>query len=102
VTTPPELIAVSTLTVSPGSVSVRSTVTIQATVNKVSGPVTGATVTFKATRSGTTTTKTATTNASGVASWSYKAQQKGSYSVTVTAVSGGASASGGPVTFTAY
>ena len=73
-----------------------------ATITKSGGvPVAGATVTFKMTRPGGTTTTTATTNSSGIAQWKYKTQQKGSYSVTVTASSGGMTASGRPVNFTA-
>ncbi len=102
VTTPPEPIAVSQLTALPGSVSARATVTIQATITKNGGvPVSGATVTFNMARPGGTTISTATTNSSGIAQWKYKTQQKGAYSVTVTATSGGMTASGGPVTFTA-
>jgi Bacterial Ig-like domain (group 1) len=93
---------VASLTASPASVPVRSTVTIRATITKAGGPVAGATVTFTLTKGGSTTTKTLTTDASGVATWKYKAQQKATYSVTVAAASGGATATGGPVTFTAY
>ena len=61
-----------------------------------------AAVTFKMTSPGGTVTKTATTNTSGVAKWSYKTAQKGIHSVTVVAASGGTSATGGPATFAAY
>jgi M6 family metalloprotease-like protein len=103
VTAPPEPILMS-LSLSSSVVSTRSNETITAVVTKQNGgsPVSGASVTFRVTRSnGAATTNTVTTNAQGVAQWSYKAQQKGSYSVTATAVSSGASASAGPMSFTA-
>jgi hypothetical protein len=102
VTAPPEPINV-TLTALPTSVPARSNVTIQAVVTKEIGgaSVPGASVTFKIVRGSSTTTKIVTTNSSGVATWVYKAQQKGTYTVTATATSGGATDSAGPVTFTA-
>jgi len=103
VTAPPEPIGVS-LSLSSSSVPVRSNETMTAVVTKQNGgaPVAGATVTFKVTRSnGAATTGTVTTNAQGVAQWSYKAQQKGTYSVTASATWGASSASAGPVSFTA-
>jgi len=102
VTTPPQPINM-TLTVNPTTVSARSTVTIQSVVTKEVGgaPVAGATVVFKVARGTSTTTKSVVTNASGVATYSYKAQQKGTYTVTATATASGATETAGPVTFTA-
>jgi hypothetical protein len=102
VTTPPPPIYVSQLTATPAAVAVRGTVTIQAVITKGGGvPAAGATVTFTLSRPGGTTTQTATTNASGIAEWKYKAMKKGSYSVTASASLSGATATGGPVAFTA-
>jgi M6 family metalloprotease-like protein len=102
VTTPPLPINM-TLTVNPTTVKAKSTVTIQSIVTREVGgaPVSGASVVFTIVRAGSTTTKTVTTNASGVAVWSYKAQQRGTYTVTATANASGATESAGPVTFTA-
>jgi M6 family metalloprotease-like protein len=102
VTTPPQPIYVSQLTAAPATVPVRGTVTIRAVITKGGGvPAAGATVTFTLTRPGGKTTNTAITNASGIAEWKYKPTKKGSYSVTAAASLSGATASGGPVTFTA-
>jgi hypothetical protein len=78
-------------------------VTITATVVKQNGgaPVPNASVTFKILRPGGTATATVMTNASGIAQWVYKAQQKGTHSVTATASAGGATVTSGSVTFTA-
>jgi M6 family metalloprotease-like protein len=101
VVTPPEPIFVS-MTASPTVVKTKSTVSIQATVTKNGGvPVSGATVSFLINRPGGTATKTVMTNAAGVAVWSYKPTQRGAYSATASASSGGASATGGPASFTA-
>jgi hypothetical protein len=101
VVTPPDPIF-STLTVSSPSVKAKETVSITATITKAGGvKVSGATVTFVMNRPGGSATKTVTTNAQGVAVWSYKTTQKGTYSVTASASSNGASTSAGPVTFTA-
>jgi hypothetical protein len=102
VTTPPEPILAS-VAVSSTNVSARSNVTITATVVKQNGgaPVPNASVTFKILRPGGTATATVMTNASGIAQWVYKAQQKGTHSVTATASAGGATVTSGSVTFTA-
>lgn len=93
----------ASLAVSPTTVRARSSVTLTATVTKAGGsPAGGAAVIFSVTRSGAgTTTKTVTAGANGVATYSYKAQQKGSYTAVSTANSGGASATSNTVTFTA-
>jgi hypothetical protein len=102
VTTPPVPIFVSQLTATPATVPVRGIVTIQAVITKSGGvPAAGATVTFTLTRPGGTTTNTAIANASGIAEWKYKPTKKGSYSVTAAASLSGATATGGPATFTA-
>jgi hypothetical protein len=102
VTTPPPAINM-TLTAAPSSVKVRSNVTIQSVVTRETdgAPVAGATVTFTLTRPKGTTTYTATTNASGVATWVYKAQQKGAHSVMATGNASGMTDSAGPAAFTA-
>lgn len=103
VTAPPTPISITSFTALPTTVKVRSTVTISATVKNSSNvAVSGASVTFTVVKpSGSSSTKTATTNASGVATWAYKAQNKGNYSATAAASAGGASANAGPVVFTA-
>jgi hypothetical protein len=102
VTAAPEPINI-TLTALPSVVPARSTVNIQSVATKEIGgaPISGASVTFKIVRGTSVTTKVVTTNSSGVATWAYKAQQKGTYTVTSTATFGGATDSAGPVTFTA-
>jgi len=101
VTAPPEPITVS-LVASPTTVAVRSNVTLTATVAKSSGPVSGASVTFTVIRpGGGTSTATATTNASGVAAVSYRAQQRGNYSATARATSNGATATSSSAAFSA-
>ncbi len=101
VTAPPEPISVS-LTASPTSVAVRASVTLSATVTRSSGPVSGASVTFTVTRpGGQRSAGTATTNASGVATWSYRTQQRGTHSATAAASSGGATATSPAASFTA-
>jgi M6 family metalloprotease-like protein len=99
---PPEPLLVS-LTASPTTVAARSNVAISATVVRQNGgaPVANASVTFKVNRPSGTSTATVMTNASGVASWNYKAQQKGTHSVTATATANGATATSGTVTITA-
>ncbi|MBM3795447.1 MAG: hypothetical protein FJW31_15595 [Acidobacteria bacterium] len=99
VTAPPEPIQV-TLTANPLTVNARSNVTLTATVTKSKGPVPGAAVTFKVTRTGAGNT-TATTNSSGIATYSYRAQQKGTYTAVATASFGGATTTSSDVTFTA-
>lgn len=93
----------ATLAVTPTVVSARSNVTFTATVRKSDGtPASGASVTFRATRTGGgTSTGTATTNASGVATWTYRAQQRGTYTGSATATLNGVSATTNSVTFTA-
>jgi M6 family metalloprotease-like protein len=102
VTAPPAPINI-TLNPLPATVAVRSTVNISAAVTQEVGgaAIPAASVTFKLVRGGSTTTKTVATNSAGVATWSYKAQQKGTYTVTATGSSGGASDSAGPASFTA-
>ena len=82
----------------------RSTVSLTATVMSGGLPAAGATVTFNVAKSdGSLSSKTLTTGSNGQAVWNYRVQQKhpkGIQSVTVEAVSGLQSASGGPVTFT--
>jgi hypothetical protein len=63
--------------------------------------VAGATVTFTMARPKGSVTYTATTNASGVAEWKYKTQQKGTHTVNAAASSSGATKSAGPVIFAA-
>jgi M6 family metalloprotease-like protein len=102
VTAPPAPITL-TLNPLPAQVPVRSMVNISAVVTQEVGgaAVNGASVTFKIVRGTSTTTKVVPTNSSGVATWSYKAQQKGTYTVTATGSAGGATDSAGPVSFTA-
>jgi M6 family metalloprotease-like protein len=102
VSDPPAAIFVAQFSVSPAVVSAKTTVTIQATItNSGSVPASGASVTFRITRpGGAVTSFAATTNLAGVASWSYRPTQKGTYSVTLTASSAGATVNGGPVSFT--
>jgi hypothetical protein len=91
-----------TVTATPSVVKTRDTVTIQAKVTNSNGPVSGASVTFNLSRPNGPITQTATTNSSGVATWMFKVQQKGSYSVTASASSNGVSATtNSPATFTA-
>lgn len=102
VTAPPTPIYITSFTASPTVVKARGTVTISTTVTNGSTPKSGVAVTFSVVKpGGGATTKTATTGASGVATWAYKAQNKGSYSATVAASSGGANANAGPMAFTA-
>ena len=92
----------ATLTASATTVAPRSTVNLTATVTKASGPVSGASVTFRIARAGgATATATAVTNASGVATYGYKAQQKGSYTASATATLNTATASSNSVSFSA-
>jgi M6 family metalloprotease-like protein len=100
VTAPPPPITV-TVSATPAVVKARGTVTINATVTNSSGPVSGASVTFTVNRPNGPVSQTTTTNSSGVATWMFKAQQKGSYSVTATANSNGVTATSSPATFTA-
>jgi len=102
VTAPPAPINI-TLNPLPATVAVRSTVNISAVVTQEIGGavIPAASVTFTVVRSGTATTKIVATNSSGVATWSYKAQQKGTYTVTASASSGGATDSAGSASFTA-
>ena len=102
VTAPPEPILVS-LTANTTTVSARSNVTLTATVTKqAGGPAAGATVTFTVTRGGAgSSTYNVTANTNGVATLSYRAQQRGTYSATARATSNGASATSNTVTFTA-
>lgn len=91
-----------TLSAVPTTVAARSNVTLTATVlNASNAPVSGATVTFNITRGGASSSSTVTTNSSGVATLSYRAQQKGNYSATATASYSGATATSNTVTFTA-
>jgi M6 family metalloprotease-like protein len=103
VTTPPPPIRITSFTAAPNPVKTRSIITIQTVVvNESTGaPLAGATVNFSMTRPKGTATYSAVTNAAGVAEWKYKAQQKGSYTVSSTASSGGMSDSAGPIPFTA-
>lgn len=95
---PPEPIAV-TVTVSPATIALRSTAAVQATVTNRFGPVSGVAVTFRAVRTnGNTTTKSATTNSAGVAVWSYKPSQRGTFTISATATASGTSATSTPVT----
>jgi len=85
-----------------GTYPVRSTVSIEVTVKTGTAPMSGVNVTFALTRSnGGLVTASATTNSSGVATWSYKVSQKGTYSASATAAYGGQSASTGSATFVA-
>jgi hypothetical protein len=71
-------------------------------VTKTTGPVAGATVQFTVTRTGAgTSTLNGTTNAQGVATVSYRAQQKGNYTATAKGSFGGATATSTTATFTA-
>jgi len=74
------------------------TVTISASVKSGSSPVNGAKVTFAITQpNGSVTNLSATTNASGIASASYRLGRKnvgGTYRVDATATSGGLSGTG--------
>jgi hypothetical protein len=102
VTIPPPTINL-TLTAAPNAVKVRSIVTIQSVVTRETDgtPVAGATVTFTLTRPKGKQTYTATTNASGVATWNYKTQQKGAHSVMAAGSANGSTDTAGPATFTA-
>jgi M6 family metalloprotease-like protein len=90
-----------TLTASPTSVPARSYVTLTATVTKSGVPVVGTTVSFRIVRGSSVSTQTAVTNSQGVATLSYRAQQKGSYTATASATSGGSSGTSNTVSFTA-
>ena len=84
------------VSVNGSSFAPRSTVTMTANVAN-GGPVAGASVVFTLTKpNGSTTTKTATTNSSGVATSTYKLGPRdptGLYSVSATATHSGSSAS---------
>ena len=88
---------VTTVTTNSTSYAARSTVTMTATVTSGAGgpPAAGASVLFTMTKaSGSQTTKTATTNSSGVATWSYKLGPNdgaGDYSVKASATHNGLS-----------
>jgi uncharacterized membrane protein len=98
VTTPPIAVVVTAV---PASVKARDNVTIEARVSNMNGAVSGATVTFTVSRPNGPVTQVATTNSSGIATWIFKAQQKGNYSVMATASSNGVSATSNTVAFTA-
>jgi predicted secreted protein len=68
----------------------RTRVPISATVLSGSNPAAGASVTFRLVRPGNkVTTQTMTTGADGKATWSYRVNGTGTYSVTATATYGG-------------
>jgi M6 family metalloprotease-like protein len=91
-----------TLTALPAIVSARSNVTLTATVKRADGSAAaGASVTFRIVRGTAVSTGSATANSSGVATYSYRAQQKGSYTATATATLSGATATSNTTTFTA-
>lgn len=103
VTAPPPPLSVS-LSIPASTYAPRSTVSMTATVLTGSSPASGASVLFTMTKpSGAQTTKTALTDASGKAVWSYKLgpkDPKGTYSVIAMATYGSQTATSSPASFT--
>jgi serralysin len=98
-TDPP--LTIAGMTPQGGTVARNATVNITATVKQGDTFVSGATVVFSMTKTGTkkATRKTAVTNASGVAMWSYTVARRdplGLYNVTATATLGSQSANSQP------
>ncbi len=89
VTAPPPPVTV-TVDVPAATYPNRTRAPISATVLSGSNPAAGASVTFRLVRPGNkVTTQTMTTGADGKATWSYRVNGTGTYSVTATATYGG-------------
>lgn len=100
ITAPTQPITLS-LAAAPTSLKVRSNLGLQATVRNSVGPVANASVTFRLTRSnGSVQTQSAVTNSNGVASWTVKMNQKGSYTAGSSASASGASATSSNIAIT--
>jgi M6 family metalloprotease-like protein len=99
--TAPVLPITVSLLAAPSSLSTRQNLVLRSTVLRNGAPVAGASVTFRLVRSGANTqTQNATTDSTGVASWTVRLNQRGSYQATATASSNGATATSAPVNVT--
>ncbi|MBI3695587.1 MAG: hypothetical protein HY238_12210 [Acidobacteria bacterium] len=94
----------ASVSVPSGTYTFRSTVSITAKVMIGTSPAAGASVKFTLVKSdGSSATKSATTDSTGQAAWSYRVGQKdpkGTYSVSVQATYSSQTATAGPATFT--